>query len=320
MKSMHILLLSLAALCFTSCEYKDLCYDHSHVTNLNITYNWNTCPEANPSGMSLYFYDLEAVKDVERYDLSGRDGGTVRLPIGSYELITYNNDTEANLYRYNDQLSTIECYTRPSSLEEGTLMQGTSPMPIAAEAEGQTVALQPDPLWCGISNPFEMKLSADQSITITPQSRVKHISLTITDVPNLKYSTQFGGAISGMAGGVVMATGQLTEDLVILPFQVISDGVSTLTAEFYTFGHCPHSDEGVYNEHLLTIYVILSDGSMWYYTYDVSDLLNDTTLNPDSDDCHIELSGLPIPKPIVNGSGFKPDVDDWENEDIEVDM
>ena len=76
----------------------------------------------------------------------------------------------------------------------------------------------------------------------------------------------------------------------------------------------------VYNEHLLTIYAILSDGSMWYYTYDVSELLNDTTLNSDSDDCHIELSGLPIPKPIVNGSGFKPDVDDWENEDIDVDM
>ena len=73
MKSLRILLLSLAALCFTSCEYKDLCYDHSHVTNLNITYNWNTCPEANPNGMSLYFYDLEAVRDVERYDLSGRD-------------------------------------------------------------------------------------------------------------------------------------------------------------------------------------------------------------------------------------------------------
>ena len=41
---------------------------------------------------------------------------------------------------------------------------------------------------------------------------------------------------------------------------------------------------------------------------------------PDPKHIVIVVSGLEVPKPIVNGSGFRPKVDDWQTKEIEVGM
>jgi len=40
----------------------------------------------------------------------------------------------------------------------------------------------------------------------------------------------------------------------------------------------------------------------------------------DPRDVHILLDGLPLPKPIVNGGGFHPTVDEWQNIYVDVPM
>ena len=35
---------------------------------------------------------------------------------------------------------------------------------------------------------------------------------------------------------------------------------------------------------------------------------------------HILLDGLSLPKPIDNGGGFNPDMDEWDIEEIEISM
>lgn len=40
----------------TACEHKDLCYDHSHTTQLEVVFDWTEAPDANPATMSLYLY------------------------------------------------------------------------------------------------------------------------------------------------------------------------------------------------------------------------------------------------------------------------
>ena len=37
-------------------------------------------------------------------------------------------------------------------------------------------------------------------------------------------------------------------------------------------------------------------------------------------DIDIDLEDLPVPKPIVNGSGFQPTIDGWQGVEIPVDM
>lgn len=51
--------------------------------------------------------------------------------------------------------------------------------------------------------------------------------------------------------------------------------------------------------------------------YDVTDQIHSA---PDQRNVHIVLDGLPLPKPIVNGGGFQPSVDEWQSVDVDIEM
>lgn len=61
----------------------------------------------------------------------------------------------------------------------------------------------------------------------------------------------------------------------------------------------------------------MSDGSKNYYTFDVTRQVDDAA---DPRDVHIILDSLSLPKPIVNGGGFQPVVDEWQNVEVEIPM
>lgn len=154
-----------------------------------------------------------------------------------------------------------------------------------------------------------------QTVTLYPALSVCRYRVTITNVSNLKYISPDGvsGALTGMSGGMLVGRNELTSDPVTVPFGVVSDGTSTLTADFLVFGQTGPEDP----VHKLVIYVIMSDGSRNYYTFDVTWQVDGA---PDPRDVHIMLDGLPLPKPIVNGGGFHPTVDEWQNVDVDVPM
>ena len=313
---------SLFTLLLTSCDYKELCYDHNHLTNLELTFDWAQAEEANPEGMTVQFYDLTApAADPVRYDLKGRYGGQIELLPSTWNAVAYNYDTETILYRGMESIETLEAYTRESSIEEGTQIQTRAEMPRPAEAQDQPVILEPDMLYGAVGQAFTLDFDAPERIvTLQSQERVCDVVITIHNVPNLNYTSQFGGALTGLSPSVFMHSARLGEGLVTEAFTAQEIDETTLQMEFRIFGHCPHHDEGIVNTHLLTIYAILADGSKWYYTVDITDEMHQDS--PDSDEYHINLDidGLPIPKPIVNGSGFQPSIDGWQSIEIDVKM
>jgi hypothetical protein len=114
-----------------------------------------------------------------------------------------------------------------------------------------------------------------------------------------------------------MSTGKVGVGRATEAFTGTAVDESTLVFHVRIFGHCPD----VTNQHILTIYAILADDSKWYYSVDVTDQMHDEDQNPDEDEeINIQLEDLPIPKPIVNGSGFQPTVDGWQSIDINVTM
>lgn len=42
-------------LSLSSCEHKDLCYDHGHYVEVDVRFNWAEAPDANPSTMVVNF-------------------------------------------------------------------------------------------------------------------------------------------------------------------------------------------------------------------------------------------------------------------------
>ncbi len=333
MKAIRLLTALLLAMTLGACDadLRELCYDHNHFGDLNVLFDWPHAPALNAKGMTvLFFRDTQTSGEPERYDFSGNLGGKARLGTGSYRALAYNNDTETILYRYDDEdyggaatIEALEAYTRRSSIEEGTQLS-RSGMPRAPETEDEPVILEPDPL-CGAGyDLFSLGIGEAKAITMTPHMRTREVTITIHNVPNLKYSSQFGGALSGLAASKKMLSGIPGEYCATQAFTGYVVGDSTVMMHFRTFGHCPKAAQGEQNTHILTVYAILADGTKWYYTVDVTNQMHNTPTpaDPDDDDLEItiELDGLPLPKPIVNGSGFQPTVDGWQSVEIQVGM
>ena len=320
-----ILSVGLMVLALSACEPRELCYDHTECiqTSIQVAFDWQKAPTAQPSGMSVLFYNLDhpSVAPI-RYDFAGMEGGTVQLAFGRYQVIAYNYDTETILYSGMSMPDILEAYTRYSSLEEETRLAPSraEKIPRAATTETQPVILEPDPLWSASSLLTVTESDKEQRVVLQPVSRYHEVTLTIRNVPNLQYTSQFGGALSGLAASVLMVSGQVNDECVTEAFPVTDVDASTLQMQIRIFGHCPRIMEGIVNKHLLTIYAILADGSKWYYTQDITQQLHDAL--DSSDDVHvfIELDGLPLPKPIVNGSGFQPIIDGWQSIEIYLGM
>lgn len=314
-------------LLLSSCEYKDLCYDHNHWADVRVVFDWQDVKdEMTPKGMTVQFYHADnASQEPIRYDMPGTTGGSARLLPATYQAAAYNYDTETILYRGMEDDATLEAYTRQSSIEEGTQMSSRrASMPRSSNTENQPVILEPDPLCAAVSEPFDVAFDESRTVTITPQLRYQEVTVTIINVPNLQYTGQFGGALSGLAPSVFVGSGQLGDGCVTQAFTASVKGESTLVMHFRIFGHCPQSSQGIHNEHILTVYAILADGSKWYYNVDVTDQMHPSDDDPSGDDhdheIQITIDSLPVPKPIVNGSGFQPTVDSWQGVEIEVGM
>ena len=267
-------------LVLTGCQYKPLCYDHHHWVDVNVIYHWDLAPDAEVEGMVVQFYD--PVKDAVEPMRYELPG----MAGGRTRLLP--GDWQP--ISYNNDTESI--------LFRGTESLGTYEVYTRSSFgdPARTVDLYPVPLF-------------------------KHVYITIRNVPNIQYTNGFGGALSGLAPSIRIADRMLGEELVTQAFDGHVPDPTTVTMHTIIFGHCPYLSEGVENEHILIIYSILADGSKWYSTVDVSDQMHDKVKNPpDALNIYIDLDGLDIPKPIVNGSGFHPEVDDWKNEEIEVHM
>ena len=315
-----LLLLFLCLL--TGCEYKDLCYDHhTHAAQIHVTFDWQKAPNHTAKSMTVLFYNLDKPSQQPiRYDYP-LTGGTATLEPGRWRAVTYNNDTEAILYRNMGDEDAIEAYTRRSSIEEGTQLSRAG-MPRANGTEEEPVILEPDPLWGCRSEAFTLGVNEhDAELVLYPEPRFQTITIDIINVPNLQYTGSFGGAVSGLAASRFMASGTVSEQKATQAFSISRAGETTLRMTMNVFGHCPHLSEGIGNEHLLTVYAILADGTKWYYTIDVTDKIHEASQQAtEGGDISITVDGLPVPKPIVNGSGFKPTIDGWQGVEIEVGM
>lgn len=317
MKTLFYSIVAIGAMAVaTSCKHKELCYDHAHTVNVNVAFDWQNAPDAAPKSMSVYLFPTDG-GEVLRYELTDRNGGTIRVPIGHYDAVSLNSDTENINYRNTERLETFEVTTPTTVLFESLSPLGVSSVgaPRAEGTEEERVALSPDMLWSDYSQGIELSQETEpQTINFRPVSQVCRYTVDVENAENLKYVLGVSGSLSSMAGGVYAGLSRQTDECVTIPFEMtISEDKTALSAELLTFGHCPSEQ----NIHELIIYVILADESKWYYTYDVTDQIHAAQ---DPYNVHIVLDGLPVPKPIVNGGGFQPDIDDWNTVGVDIEM
>lgn len=321
----HILVPIMAAasaLALTSCRHKDLVFEMNDRSEVYVTFDWRKAPDANPASMLAYFYPASGA-DALLYTFSDITGGKISIPSGHYFGIGINGDNDdwASM-RHTDDPDLFEVYTRDAeSLEANGFASRT--VPRAAGAENERMAKTPGMLWSdklddvALSDPWDGDDDARvQRITFYPEEAVCHYTVDVLDIEHSEYlhGAEVDATLSGMAEGYLHGKRTPTDVPVTMPFTLKTgtDGAS-LHADFLTFGECAATAR----RHNLTVYVLLTDGTKWYHAFDVTSQVSTAS---DPRHVHIVVRGLDLPQPIAGGSGFRPDVNDWNEINIDLPM
>lgn len=342
--------LAASVLLFGSCEHKELCFLHPHTAQLQVEFDWNYAPDAERNneveGMCLWFYPVDEAGtqtgEPLRYDLSGMKGGTVEIPMGRYQVLYYNNDYEVVQFRNVGDFWQKECYTREGNLFEPVYGNTANYAPRAEGTEEERVVLTPEMMWGdhamnvdirdrGLSYWFVRDGETERTtierdehrLTLMPHEQVCYYTYEIRHVENLGGITQMCASLSGMSGAVFCAAEQVRREQVTLPFEASAGDATTIEGEFHTFGHYDADTDvaragGDTEEtpHKLVLYVWLKDGSKYYYTFDVTDQVDNA---PEKRRVHIVIDGLTLPEPITDGD-MEVAVDDWMVVDEDITM
>lgn len=336
-----ILLLTLLG----SCEHKELCYHHEHLCRIYVEFDWRDAPQANPSGMTVYFYPIDndgkQSKSPYRFDFIGGTGGEIEVPQGRYHAICYNNDSEVIQFRQTANLLSHYATTRTGALFEPLFGSGASSSgPRAEGSEDEKIFITPDQLTACTALDIEINPSGityfcqseaekksglgtptfneNQILVFYPHDLLCYYTFEIINIKNLESIKQMTASLTAMSSGVELFGENLGKECVTIPFPAYKEGNDRITGSFYTFGHHEDNDRA----HRLLLYVWLTNGQKIYFgasspRFNVTEQIHSS---PDRRRVHIVINGLDVPDPMGDGPGFDPSADDWQDEDHEIEL
>lgn len=223
----YLFFLTIGVWLLSSCEQKELCYDHNHASNVKVTFDWEQHPNANPASMCFYLFPREEGERTLKREFIGKNGGIAQALVGvSYTALGFNSDARNTSFRNNIRTNSIEA----SSKDAGTIDRigiSASLLPRAKGTEGERMSMEADSIYSGASEK-DILISLEENdrgdtckITLSPKRRFCTYRLKIINIANQQnLSSSIAGSISGLAGGIDLSTGEKTEAKVTVPFAV----------------------------------------------------------------------------------------------------
>ena len=336
MKRYLFLVVLMLAVGITACEHKNLCIHHSehaHRYHVNIIadyrYDWEECmgginwqeewPEHyipyddlrpdDPSGLRVVNYNKEG--DYNIHNIKA-EGGVIMLYEGLNDLLFYNNDTEYIIFSRTGNGVTTRATTRTRTRATYLGSEYAN--------EGEPTMSAPDMLYANFfENYLAEKVIEPADIEVTLQPLVFTYKVRYEFKSGLKYVAMARGALSGMAKEVLLNTGETSEEpaTILYDCDVTDYGVRALVNSFGApaFPH-PNYPTRTENKHALNLEVVLRNGKMVTFDFDVTDQVKSQPHGG-----VIVVRDIEIDEQVaVEGSGaFDVEVDDWgPYEDVEL--
>ena len=304
----RLLLLALLA-CVVSalqgCDHKELCYDHEHIAEVALDFDWSLSPEAGPKSMVVRVFRLDG-SAYQRYEFGDRNGGSIRFEAREYRIICHNGSLDAldEAGRKWDEYG-VECI--PQNILSPMGRDSGAPRPPGTDE--QPVVCSPDMFWTDFSEYVDIKpFVKGQRVSLRPVEATVDCSIEIDNVENLEESPGVSAALSGMSGRYNIVKGTDFGSPVTMPIALTPEGTDRLVANFKLFGHCP-AGEG---RHILTIYTY----DKHYFNFDVTEQVHSAS---DPHNIIIKIDHLKLPEPA--GTDMAPSISDWEDgEEVNIDM
>ena len=299
-----VLLLSLLV---QSCEHKELCYDHAHVVNLDIVFDWSEAPYAKPRTMVIQFFRMDGSYYATR-ELASPAGGKIRIEADKYKVLFHNGEMEF-VGEIGDTYTTYELTTKPQSILAPMGRSELNALPPEATAN-QPVRNIPEIVWGGKLEYVDIQEGKDdQSVTLVPREITTEYTIEVLNVENMSPELDVSGALSSMAECWRIEANKPSGMLVTMPFELQRCyDEKKLIARFASFGHCPDSED----KHTFFIYT----SNQTYYDFDVTNQIHDKSSGLKH--IHIVIDGLKLPS--AEG-GMSPSIDGWNDvEDNDIEM
>ena len=313
-----------AAMVCASCQ-KDLCNDHVHSTEIDVRFDWSLTKPDGALSMYMVLMPISGESMTRQEQTFGdTDGGTMVAARGRYHAIALNRNGSLNEIHLDTYEGAFATTSATDVVSTKTFHGGIKGAPLPAGSTSSDVRSQPSPLYADTCSVFAVD-NAHREHVMQPKRLVDTIDVRVEGVENLEYVIGMSAAISGMNSAVSLSRLEPMDGLCTVPMELEATGATSIGGRVLTFGHCHGSQQK--QQHVLTIYTMLVDGSKYYFNYDVSGKMHE--IEPEKPDdpegpegpAHIviDIPKLPVPLPTHSG-GFQPEMGDWEEREIDVAM
>ena len=316
-------IMSIAALLLTSCEYKDLCYDHDHDPDytamlmlelkLDLDVDLDVSIEAHtkivaPEYMKVCFYDPKS--GALRYtEFVKGSSGPLHTPPGTYNMVIYSFGTEWTQIRGENDINDLEAFTSDITGTKGAALSGftrsgeyEAPGPIIYTPDHLLVANEQ------VTIPVLSKENAIVTIKAHAATIVETYGFKVTNIDGVEYIASVEAFVTNQARGNFLGKGERNANPASLYFPVeVNRTEKCLETTFNTFGKLPGESRSY-----LHILITGTDGTEVRVSTDITDQFEETGHEIIIDD------QIVIPKPKGEGGGIAPTVDPWEEENHDV--
>lgn len=313
-----IILAMIAGATLVSCDHKDLMTDDTGTPEVRIVFDWQKAQDAQPESVVAYLFP-ESGSDVPlRYNFSGRDGGKANVPGGGYIGLGMNNDnSEWARFRNISDHDRFEIYTDDLA-QLTTFGLQTRAIPRVPEVESERMAQSAsDRVWSDRQDAVAVDpFGKDQAITFYPEEITCHYTVMVKDVENIAYlnGANLDATLSGLSESFLIGRRTTSANPVTMPLVLrqVDDG-NALFGSFINFGETSDASR----KQILTIYLVFDDHTGSYASFDVTYQVRNA---PDPHHVNIVVNGLELPQPIASGSGFVPNINEWNSVDYNLEM
>lgn len=266
----------------TGCSLDDDSYMLQYEGKVKVVMNWEESIGERPEGMSVLFYPTDGAP-YWRFELKN-EGGTVSLPVGTYNVLAYNSDTSNIIFENTNNYKTA-LVTSLSS---------------------------PDELWCANTYTFKTKMPS-QTLTLYIKNILPIYTVNVLNVKNADNCYQSSFAISGLSAGRVLSSMSLLSSQMSVSAPLISDGSDAYSGATMVFGR--EAWNGIAT---LSVRFNLRDGTEKTYEFDVTSQIDNA---PDQYNVVINIADeIELPSIETSGpnSGLDVGLDEWETIDVDL--